>query len=800
MQKHRTARYLAISLISLSVVVAVIAAAMRETDAETPPPSANLVDVAPGAALPLNPYAVAEARPIAESKPIGEAATTNRIRFGTIASAEQSADDGHSCGPNCTHGVGRSPAALRQAQFAAEASADRYADAGDYPVRQAAAEVPYGTRGTPTPAPPRESIAAINAPPPVAQTPSPYGASAATTGDRYGAAATTASRSPFPSTPLPSNPLPSSVAPAGSPAAGSASAAASSGGAPSTWPSSPLPPPATTSAPPSSPLRATPPTASAAAPSQPAATASSAGAAPRELPSAAAMPSSPMREPIASAIPPAAALSPASPPASASPPRAEPQVAAAPTGPSGVGRPGEKALEGQQVPTLVIEKLVPAEIQVGKPALFEIVVRNTGTATATNVEVHDVVPQGTTLISSNPQAAQGKPGELAWLLGPMAPGDQATLQMELLPQTEGEIGSIATVHFTAAASARTICTKPELVIEVQAPRTVMLGDEMPLKIRVFNPGTGVATGVYLTEVVPPNMEHAAGGELEYEVGDLQPNETRELDLTLRAVKEGSAVNLIHGKGDGRLASETKTPFEVVAPALAVAIDGPKRRFLDRQATYTVSLTNPGTAAAREVELATYLPQGLQFVDADNQGEYDEATHSVRWLLEELPPKQRGSVTITALPVEPGQQILRVESTADRGVTAGKEEAILVEGASSIAFQVVDTADPVEVGGETEYEIIVSNDGSKGAGNVQLRITLAEGMKVLDADGPAKFTSNTRQVQFEGLRELPPKSETTFRVRAQCLAAGDHRCQVELLADDMKAPVTKEEGTRVYADE
>lgn len=797
MQKHRTARYLAISLISLSVVVAVVAAAMRETDAETPSQAATSVDAAPGAAQLLNPYAAADARPIAESKPIGEAATTNRIRFGTIASAEQSVGDGHACGPNCTHGVGRSPAALRQAQFAAEASADRYADANDYPVRQAAAEVPYGTRGTPTPAPPRESVAAINAPPPVAQTPSPYGAAPATTGDRYGAAATTASRSPFPSTPLPSNPLPSSVAPAGSPAALSSSAASSNGGAPSNWPSSP---PATTAAPPSSPLRATPPAAAAAAPATPAATASPDAAVPRELPPAAAMPSSPVREPIASAIPPAAAPPPSSSLPAAPSPRAEPQVAAAPSGPGGVGRPGEKALEGQQIPTLVIEKLVPAEIQVGKPALFEIVVRNTGTATATNVEVHDVVPQGTTLISSNPPAAQGKPGELAWLLGPMAPGDQATLQMELMPQTEGEIGSIATVHFTAAASARTICTKPELVIEVQAPRTVMLGDEMPLKIRVFNPGTGVATGVYLTEVVPPNMEHAAGGELEYEVGDLQPNETRELDLTLRAVKEGSAVNLIHGKGDGRLASETKTPFEVVAPALAVAIDGPKRRFLDRQATYTVSLTNPGTAAAREVELATYLPQGLQFVDADNQGEYDEATHSVRWLLEELPPKQRGSVTLTALPIEPGQQILRVESTADRGVTAGKEEAILVEGASSIAFQVVDTADPVEVGGETEYEIIVSNDGSKGATNVQLRITLAEGMKVLDADGPAKFTSNTRQVQFEGLRELPPKSETTFRVRAQCLAAGDHRCQVELLADDMKAPVTKEEGTRVYADE
>lgn len=467
---------------------------------------------------------------------------------------------------------------------------------------------------------------------------------------------------------------------------------------------------------------------------------------------------------------------------------------------SGSGRPGEKALEGTQTPTLVIEKFAPPEIQVGKPAVFEILVRNTGTTVANDVEIHDLLPQGTQLTNTTPKAAQGRNGELVWTLGPMRPGDEATVQVEVLPTTEGEIGSIATVHFAAAASARTVCTKPEIAIEVSAPRSVMVGDEVPLKIRIFNSGTGAATGVYLTEVVPAGMEHAAGGELEYEIGDLQPNETRELELSLRAVKPGPCTNLIQGKGDGRVAAETKTQFDIVAASLAVDIEGPKRRFLDRQATYTVSLTNPGTAAAREIELATYLPRGMQFIDADNHGEYDSETHSVRWLLEELPPQQRGSVTLTALPVEPGQQLFRVESTADRGISARKEEAVLVEGAVSLVFQVVDTVDPVEVGGETEYEIVVANQGSKEATNVQLSVTLPEGFKAADADGPSKFAAAGRQIQFQALPQLPAKSETTFRVRAQCLRAGDYRCLVQLTSDDSKLPVTKEEGTQVYAEE
>jgi len=428
------------------------------------------------------------------------------------------------------------------------------------------------------------------------------------------------------------------------------------------------------------------------------------------------------------------------------------------------------------------------------------VVRNTGNSPADGVEIHDVVPQGTQLISTTPQVPRSPRGDLVWSLGTLAPGDEAVVRLEVMPTNEGEIGSVATVHFAAAASVRTLCTRPEMLIEVQAPRSALAGDDVPLHIRVSNPGTGVATGIVLTEVIPAGLEHEAGGELEYEVGDLQPGQSRELDLTLRAVRPGTAVNLLTGKGDGRLAQEVRTQIEVTAPALAIDVEGPKRRYLERQATYVVTVANPGTAAAQEVELATYLPKGLQFVEADNHGEYDPSSHSVRWSLEELPAREKGSVTLTALPVEPGQQLLRIETSADRGVSARKEEAILVEGAPSIVFQIRDVADPIEVNGETTYEILVANDGSKEAANVRLAVNLADGMKVLEAEGPSKFAVTGRQVQFQPLAQLAPKAEGLFRIRVSCATAGDHRCQVQLLSDDMRTPITKEEGTKVYADE
>src|SRR5947207_1811910 len=83
--------------------------------------------------------------------------------------------------------------------------------------------------------------------------------------------------------------------------------------------------------------------------------------------------------------------------------------------------------------------------------------------------------------------------------------------------------------------------------------------------------------------------------------------------------------------------------------------------------------------------------------------------------------------------------------------------------TSKVFQVVDTADPIEVGGETTYQITVSNQGSKEATNIVLAVTLPDGLKPLDAEGPTRFAIAGRSVQFQPLAQLPAKGETTYRV-------------------------------------
>ena len=126
--------------------------------------------------------------------------------------------------------------------------------------------------------------------------------------------------------------------------------------------------------------------------------------------------------------------------------------------------------------------------------------------------------------------------------------------------------------------------------------------------------------------------------------------------------------------------------------------------------------------------------------------------------------------------------------------------MVVEGLAAVLFQLSHTKDPVEIGGETTYEITVVNQGSKASSNLQMSVFLPAELKPLAAEGPTRYTIENNKVVFEGLPQLAPKTVAAFRVRAQGVQAGDLRVRCQLMTDEMQQPVVKEESTRVYADE
>ncbi|MCH2181162.1 MAG: hypothetical protein MK108_04070 [Mariniblastus sp.] len=460
----------------------------------------------------------------------------------------------------------------------------------------------------------------------------------------------------------------------------------------------------------------------------------------------------------------------------------------------------DQQYEGVQAPSVTIEKIAPREIQVNTPADFQLIVKNVGRITANQVEVHDQIPQGTELMQAMPQPERGSQGQVSWKLGSLRPGQEKRIDVRLKPTTPGVIGSVAHVTFAAQASMRTRVTRPILTIRHRTQPKVMIGDTITLDIAVKNEGDGPATNVYVQEDVPQQLTFEDGiRELEYPLGTLAPGQSKNVKLTLKASSAGKLNNTIVAFADGGLQSQHEVELEVVAPNLVATSDGPRKRYLRRQATHQLAVQNAGTARATNVEMVVRLPQGLRFVNTNNRGKYDRNTHAVHWSMAELAPGQVATVDLTTVPMEVGDQNIRFEALADLQQNTNVEHMMNVEHLTDIFFDLDDVVDPIEVGSQTTYSLRIVNQGTQTANHVQVFVDMPEGIQPTAVEGDITSEIREQEILFAPITSLNPGDEITLKIHANGTRPGDHRIAVNLQSDGREINVTKQESTRVYSD-
>jgi hypothetical protein len=173
---------------------------------------------------------------------------------------------------------------------------------------------------------------------------------------------------------------------------------------------------------------------------------------------------------------------------------------------------------------------------------------------------------------------------------------------------------------------------------------------------------------------------------------------------------------------------------------------------------------------------------------------------VFWSLEELPAGRNGSVPLTVLPVQAGQQAIRLEANADLGIVAASSKELTIETLAELSFTIADDQDPIEVGAETLYKIRVTNNGTRDDTNVRLEVRLPHPALQLVGADPLAQTDGKGLLVFDPIASLPAKGEQVFQVRVRGTTADAHLIKATLVSDQSKRPVTKEESTTVYADQ
>ncbi|MBO0697718.1 MAG: DUF11 domain-containing protein, partial [Zavarzinella sp.] len=245
--------------------------------------------------------------------------------------------------------------------------------------------------------------------------------------------------------------------------------------------------------------------------------------------------------------------------------------AAEPTGPA-----------ARQEPAVSLEWAGPTVLKVGAPAEYALTARNTSAIPLHKVIVQMKVPTGAKVASTEPKA-DGTEAVLVWDHGVLAPRQEKTVKIRLVPPTTGELLCQAWVTFTGSSALKVQVREPKLAVKVQTPEKVTAGDSTAVTVSVSNPGDHPADGVKLAVALGAGLEGARGAKSVIEVGTLAAGETREVKVPCVARVGGAQKCDITAEGDGGLSATGTATVTILQPRLGVEVTGPKLRYLDRKA-------------------------------------------------------------------------------------------------------------------------------------------------------------------------------------------------------------------------
>jgi uncharacterized repeat protein (TIGR01451 family) len=471
-----------------------------------------------------------------------------------------------------------------------------------------------------------------------------------------------------------------------------------------------------------------------------------------------------------------------------------------------VSPPDGLRLTDAQTPSVMVEKLSMAP-RPGEPQAFQLLVHNRGSEPAAQIIVEDELPNDARLLQADPMP-QVQGSRAVWVLTDVAAGSTRVLKLTL-PGDSAKGPHSLRVHVSNAHRDRTsyfTAAGPPLppspiTVLVGAPASATTGQPAVFEVTYANAGKTRVTALLLHALLSDGLRHPMGQSIEADVGDLEPGASKTVKVTVTAVLPGRQGIQVHLKSPSGAEATAHAAVEVAAaPSAGLSVQqAPATRvYIGRTTDLRIEVTNYSTEPMRQVNVVSYLPEGVDFIAASDYGNYQPTGRTVNWLLDPLGPGQTQAVVLRVTATAPGQQMHTVVARAVGAAEVKSTGTLVAEGTADLLVEPrIDNA--VEVGRATVYELRVANPGSAPTTNVRVTLEFTPGLMPSKAEGPTAYRIDGQRVIFEGLSPIASQGQTLYRVLVVGQTLGDGRVRASVSSDQLAAPVMREAATRVYRD-
>jgi len=447
---------------------------------------------------------------------------------------------------------------------------------------------------------------------------------------------------------------------------------------------------------------------------------------------------------------------------------------------------------------IFVEKIMPSKVTVGKPFEYTLHITNRTQCRFGDVVVLEKFSEKYEMLKASPEPAKVSGNAAEWAVGELGP---KAIRVLTIRGTVQEISPM--LACTRVTYVPMLCLGPEttvsgLKLALEAPGQALLCDEIAGKIRIENTGADLMEDINISQTLPEGLTTVEGkNSLEVRAGKLAGHETKTFDIKLKAQKAGSYLQKIRAVASNGLSISAAPVTTIVKqPVLKIAMSGPEKVFMTRDADFKITVENAGNADSANTAVNVKVPAGMRFVSASNGGSL--TGDSVVWNLGVLAAPKAVSLSLTCKGVAsgPAQMAAAAKGVCCQEVSAAAK--IDVQGIPAILLEEVDTEDPIKVGSVEKFRVVVTNQGSAPDGHIVLKINFEKNFDYVSSSGPTQAKAESaKAIEFAPLASLAPGQKATWEILAKATEEGDHRAFFNVKSDALDRSVEKVESTRVY---
>jgi len=444
---------------------------------------------------------------------------------------------------------------------------------------------------------------------------------------------------------------------------------------------------------------------------------------------------------------------------------------------------------------LLLEQIMPPEVRLGNPFDYEYRVTNTTGGVLQNVALLLESQSNLEVISATPSAQMTDAGTL-WPLGELAAGETRVVEVRARASEAGRASNCISVSYNNLLCASVPVVDPDLTLAKRATQRALRCDMVELSYEVSNTGTGTAVGVVVRDQLPSGMTVNGSRSISRQVGDLAAGESERFTVMADVSRTGDFSSMASAEADGGLSAESGEPTTtIVEPELEITSDCRDSQFINRDSTYTFEVANTGDGVSENTIVTASFPAAAE-LRGMSEGGVDQPGR-VQWMLGTMQPGETATVSVDLRSSVATNLTVEAEINGDCADPATAECTVEYEGIPAILVEVIDIADPVEVGQQTTYVITVTNQGTAPDRDIQIKATLPPTQEYVSDSGRTDGEISGREITFRPLASLAPGQEAEWRLITRATGEADSRLSVEVSSERFEEPIRETESTNLY---